>query len=157
MAWRKDKPVLINTNHIKAWLDFEVIKRIEAMKKDLSDECPYGKPDDVHRIPNITGTGTRARLFVEPYESFYMTQEQYKVDIRYLRIIYEYFKLSDIRIEHAWKWGKYLWVKQFAKKNPTKTYKEVCGFARNTEMIIRTLLYDYSDDIKRFGEREFAN
>ena len=63
------------------------------MKKDLSDECPYGKPDDVHRIPNITGTGTRARLAVEPYESFYLTEDQYKGDIRYLKIIYEYFKL----------------------------------------------------------------
>ena len=54
MAWRKDKPTLINTNHIKTWLDFEVVKRTEAMRKDLSDECPYGKPDDVHRILNIT-------------------------------------------------------------------------------------------------------
>ena len=50
MAWRKNKPTLINTNHIKAWLDFEVVKRTEAMKKDLSDDCPYGKPDDVHKI-----------------------------------------------------------------------------------------------------------
>ena len=81
MAWRKDKPILINTNHIKAWLDFEVIKRTEAMKKDLSDECPYGKPDDVHRIPNITRTGTRARLAVEPYESFYLTDTRVTSDI----------------------------------------------------------------------------
>ena len=50
-----------------------------------------------------------------------------------------------------------MWVKHFAKKNPTKTYKEVCGFARDTEMIVRTLLYDYSDDIKRFGDRKFAD
>ena len=53
--------------------------------------------------------------------------------------------------------GKYLWVKHFVKRNPTKTYKEVCGFARDTEMIVRTLLYDYSDDIKRFGDRKLAN
>ncbi|WP_222103339.1 hypothetical protein, partial [Salmonella enterica] len=42
IAWRKDKSILIKTNHIKNWLDFEVIKRIEAMRKDLSEECPYG-------------------------------------------------------------------------------------------------------------------
>ena len=44
-----------------------------------------------------------------------------------------------------------------AKKNPTKSYKEVCGYARETEMLVRTLLYDYSDNIKRFGDREYAN
>ena len=82
MAWRKDKPILINTNHVKAWLDFEVVKRVEAMRKDLNDECPYGKPDDVHKVPNLTGTGTRPRLAVEPFESFYMTEDQYKGDIR---------------------------------------------------------------------------
>ena len=101
MAWRIDKPILIKANHIKAWLDFEVIKRVEAMRKDLSEDCPYGNPDDVHRIPNITRTGRRARLVVEPYESFYMTQEQYKGDMKYLKIIYEYFKMSDIKTEHV--------------------------------------------------------
>ena len=53
--------------------------------------------------------------------------------------------------------GKLSVVKHFVKINPTKTYKEVCGFARDTEMIVRTLLYDYSDDIKRFGDRKFAD
>ena len=36
MASRKDKPELINPKHTKAWIDFEVRKRVEAMKMDLS-------------------------------------------------------------------------------------------------------------------------
>ena len=53
--------------------------------------------------------------------------------------------------------GKISVGQALARKNPTKSYKEVCGFARDTKMLVRTLLYDYADDIKRLGVREFAN
>ena len=91
------------------------------------------------------------------HESFYLTKEQYEGDINYLKIIYEYYKLSDYIIERAWIWGKYPWVKKLAGKDSDRPYRDVCSTVRKIEMYVRTILYDKADDIKRYGDRVFAN
>ena len=82
---------MLNPKHLHSWLSFEVDKRNEARKKDLSFVCPYFEPDDVHKVEKLDGTlSTRNQLGVPVYESFYMTEDEYLDDLHYLEEIYKY-------------------------------------------------------------------
>ena len=146
---------MLNPQHVKAWLNFEVEKRADAMDKPLDFPCPYPTPEDVHKVRKLDGTYSKQnKLGIQPYELFYMTRDQYLDDINYLEEIYKYFKLSELRVNHAWVWGKYYWVKHFVSKNkdPAKSYKDICGLARKTELSVRRLLYEYVEDCRRVDD-----
>ena len=100
--WREGKPELLKLEHLHSYLSFEVDKRNEARKKDLSFACPYFRPDDVHKVRKLDGTlSTRNKLGVQVYESFYMTKDEYLDDLHYLGEIYKYFNLSELQVCHS--------------------------------------------------------
>ena len=77
---------MLKPEHLHAWLSFEVERRNEARKKELSFDCPYYKPNDVHKVTKMDGTlSTRNKLGVPVYESFYMTEDEYLDDLHYLK------------------------------------------------------------------------
>ena len=124
MKWREEhqREELLVPRQAKAIMDFEVTTRVKAMQMDPRDDCPYVRPDDVHKIPNMVGSGSTTRLGVLLYESFYLTKEQYEGDINYLKIIYDYYKLSDFKIGYGGSiCGSRKWLKRI-QTNLTRKY-----------------------------------
>ena len=155
LKWREGKPELLKPEHLHAWLNFEVEKRNEARKMDLSFACPYPKPDDVHKVRKLDGSySSKNKLGVPTYESFYMTLDEYLDDLHYLEEIYKYFNLSQLHIDHSWVWGKYFWVKHFLRKNHKlgKSYHEICDLSRKTELSVRRILYDYVQECRKVDD-----
>ena len=154
MAWRKKgkRSKVMPSEIIKTWLDFEVEVRQNA-RQDLSKECPYIRPEDVHTFEDESGK--RNKLQVEPFESFYMTKEEFEGDMEYLREIYDYYKPTEKQLFHYWKWGKFLWIKGITIGLIDKPYKEGCAASRDCEMRVRTILKEYTEDCLKYGNLEF--